>query len=60
MSANEEIKRIIIYDVFGKEIQNENQKGNTYKISLSDKPSGVYLFRVMTSKGEIVKRIIKQ
>jgi uncharacterized delta-60 repeat protein len=60
MSANEEIKRIIIYDVFGKEIQNENQKGNTYKISLSDNPSGVYLFRVMTSKGEIVKRIIKQ
>lgn len=59
-SANHDIKRIIIYDLYGKELQNEVQNGNTYLINLNDKPAGIYLFNIITTKGEVTKRVVKQ
>jgi hypothetical protein len=59
-SANDDIKRIIIYDLYGKEVQNEVQNGSTYLISLNDKPTGIYLFRIITTKGQVTKRVVKQ
>lgn len=59
-SANDEIKRIVIYDLYGKELQNEVQNGSTYLISLNTKPTGIYLFKITTTKGQVTKRVVKQ
>ena len=59
-SANDDIKCIIIYDLYGKELQNEVQNGNAYLINLNDKPTGIYLFNIITTKGEVTKRVVKQ
>jgi hypothetical protein len=29
-------------------------------ISLIDKPSGIYLFKITTSKGQVTKRVVKE
>ena len=59
-SANDEIKRIVIYDLYGKELQNEVQNSSTYLISLNTKPTGIYLFKITTNKGQVTKRVVKQ
>ena len=59
-SANNEIKRIIIYDLYGKELQKVVQNESVYLISLNDKPTGIYLLKIITSKGQVTKRVLKQ
>lgn len=59
-NANEDIKQIVIFDLYGKELQNEVQDGSNYSISLNDLPTGIYLFKIKTTKGEVTKRVVKQ
>lgn len=59
-SEKQEIISVIIYDLYGKELHKEVQNGKTYFISIGDKPTGIYFFKIITAKGEVTKRVVKQ
>lgn len=60
INALETIKNIQIVDTQGKMIFNKNYSQNHAKIDLSSHPSGVYIFKIVTDKNKISKKIIKK
>ena len=53
-----EIEDVVVYDVFGRQQSTVNGQ-QSLSIDMSDLNSGVYFVKVVTSKGEVVKRVIK-
>lgn len=53
--VNNDVNQIIIYDILGK----EKLKTNNRLINISDFESGIYYVKLMNSKGESIKKIVK-
>ena len=57
-ASNANIESVLLFDILGKQIDNvELQEDNS--LDMSNLNSGIYLLKVTTDKGSIVKRIIK-
>ena len=56
-----EIKEVVVYDVYGRVQNLRNSKTQKLRnsIDVTDLNSGVYFVKIVTSEGEVVKRIIK-
>ena len=56
-----EIKEVVVYDVYGRVQNFRNSKTQKLRnsIDVTDLNSGVYFVKIVTSEGEVVKRIIK-
>lgn len=54
------IQAVELYDMYGKLIQIKNANDLSIEINLSDYVSGMYLARVLTGKGVMVKKFVKQ
>ena len=50
---------IKLYDVLGKEVQNQETIGKT-EIDTSNLPAGMYFIRITTETGVVVKKVVKQ
>lgn len=60
---NENLKRVIVYDMNGKIIiskWNENNNRNSIGVNLENHSNGTYLIEVITSKGIITQKVIKK
>ena len=57
--TEEEVKEVVVYDVFGRRQQLSAISGQSSVIDVSDLKSGIYFVKINTEKGNIVKRIIK-
>ena len=54
-------KDIFIYDMMGKVVfKDENVKGNTLKVDITNQPAGIYLIKVISGEDVISKKIIVQ
>ena len=53
-----EIEEIVVFDIYGRQQSTVNGQ-QSLSIDMSDLNSGVYFVKVVTSKGEVVKRVIK-
>jgi len=53
----ENIVRIVLYDILGKEIKVEK---NSRAMDISDITSGIYLAQITTASGTITKKVVKQ
>lgn len=51
---------VTVYDLTGRALLSKNINNPQSEINISNLNSGIYLFKVKTSTGEFVKRIIKQ
>ncbi|MGC9343476.1 MAG: T9SS type A sorting domain-containing protein [Bacteroidales bacterium] len=54
----ENLKKISIYNLYGKIVHSSKPGGNYHKIDLSELRKGVYLLKVLTSFGEYSERIV--
>jgi len=55
------IKNVIIHDMMGKVVfKDENVKGNTLKVDITNQPAGIYLIKVISGEDVISKKIIVQ
>lgn len=54
------IQAVELYDMYGKLIQIKNANDLSIEINLSDYVSGMYLARILTGKGVMVKKFVKQ
>ena len=59
-NAELRIKNVEVFDVYGKLIMTIKVDGDMAELDLSGNAPGVYFFRVMTEKGMVTKRVIKQ
>lgn len=60
LDSDLEIEQIIIFNLMGKIVYELARPANTINIDISNLESGVYLFKVISSEGSIVKQIIVQ
>ncbi len=59
INAQERINEINIYNIMGINVRNEQCTMNNVQLNVSDLNSGIYFVKIMTDKGETVKRFIK-
>ena len=57
-NQNETIEEIVVYDVLGKKVMEQNN--NNAQINLSDLQSGFYVVKIKTEKGYICKKVVKE
>lgn len=57
--AEKEIKQIRIFDVFGKEIFQQNINNDNLNIDLSNYNSGTYILQLISDKGVEARKVIK-
>ena len=57
-SYNIVINNIAIYTIFGERVL--NKKGNDTQIDLSNLSTGLYLVKIQTENGELIKKVIKE
>ncbi|MEL1247141.1 LamG-like jellyroll fold domain-containing protein [Flavobacterium helocola] len=50
---------VSVYDLNGRQILNKEVSNNTNTIDISNLQTGMYLFRIKSSEGEVVKKVIK-
>lgn len=58
ISSASNISLVELYDLSGKNRKHSNVSGRNLSISLSDKPAGIYVVRVITGKGIQTKKIV--
>ena len=51
---------LTVYDLSGRLILNKNLDSSLTNLNVSGFATGVYLFKIKTDKGEVIKRIVKQ
>ena len=54
------IQNVEVYDTYGKMLNVVNVNGNTAAIDLTGYAAGTYFVRVMTDRGVVTKRVVKQ
>ena len=54
------IENVEVYDVYGKRIMTVKVEDHSVELDLSGNASGVYFTRIITDKGVVTKRIVKQ
>ena len=54
------VNRIRLYDVYGKLLRTMNVNANMAEIDVRELCAGVYVLRVETDSGAVVKRVVKQ
>ena len=60
ISAEADIKNIVIYDIYGRRQQSIENGQQSLTIDLSGLNTGIYFIEIKTDEGDIVKRIIKR
>lgn len=58
---NEELKiknTVEVYNMLGEEIYNKELNSATGQINLSNQPAGIYLYRIISEKGELVGKLV--
>ncbi len=58
-SEQENIKKIYVFDMFGKPIKSLHQQQNGVNIDMSNLPKGIYFIEIHTDKRRFVREIIK-
>jgi hypothetical protein len=58
--SSEVIEKIELYDMYGKVIFLNANNAQNFILSMQELASGVYHFRIFTSKGVVVKRVIRK
>ncbi len=57
-TSNYTIKQITIYNLLGNQIK--QVKGNISQINITEFPSGVYIVKLETEKGNVTKKVVKE
>jgi O-glycosyl hydrolase len=61
ISSNSHVSKVVLYDILGKEIQQQNGNGATsVQLGMSALPKGVYVLNVETEGGGVSRKIIKK
>jgi hypothetical protein len=58
--SDNSLQSVQLFDFSGKQVLNENIQNNQFVLDLSQLKQGVYLAKVITSKGTLTNKIIKQ
>lgn len=53
-------KKVLLYDINGKQVQNINTLSNQLKLNLSGLTKGVYILNIISASGETTEKIIVQ
>ena len=51
---------VSVYDINGRVILNKDLSGNENSVDLSNFQTGIYLFKIKSSEGEINKKVVKK
>ncbi|MCC5916193.1 MAG: CotH kinase family protein [Cryomorphaceae bacterium] len=60
LTSNEQIEYVEVINLFGQTVLKTVERGETYRLSLDNLPSGVYLVRVGWREGEKTIRVIRR
>ncbi|MBO7587420.1 MAG: T9SS type A sorting domain-containing protein, partial [Bacteroidales bacterium] len=58
-NSESRIENVEVYDAYGKMLNVVNVNDNTTAVDLSNYAAGTYFVRVMTDKGVVTKRVVK-
>lgn len=60
ISARSNIKSVSLYDVQGRLLQTKMNNSNTLTLEIASRASGIYFVKIVSDKGAVVEKIIKQ
>ena len=60
IEAEVEIEEVVVYDVFGRQQKLSAISGQQSVIDVSELNAGIYIIKINTKEGNIVKQFIKQ
>ncbi len=60
INCDNTIKRVELFDVQGRILQNKIESNNNTQLDISNKPNGLYFIRITTENGMKVEKVIKE